>query len=182
MRAKLLIKSLTILLLIAIAFNSLFYYVWFHLSVVYTRSQNHEWLARADKASLALIKVPARDFDTADPDDVWYNGKLYDVSEWKIVHDTVYAYVLADVQEQALVSKMESHYIAASDYASLHDGKAPAIKSVNRFSPITFFFEPAGLQLYACLAIVNFLPGAEAPVSSADEVLTPPPRSSRYTI
>ncbi len=183
MNAKLLIKSFTVLLLIAIAFNSLFYYVFYHLSVIYTRSQSHEWLARADKASLTLIKVPAGDFDTDDPDDVWYNGKLYDVADWKAVKDTVYAYVLADVQEQELVSKMESHTISSGDYAPAPDGKAAAIKSVNRFSAITFFFEPPGVQVYARYYTTgNFQPGAEGPVSPANEVLTPPPRRSHYTI
>ncbi len=87
MKQKLLIKTITVILLLAIAFNSFFYYVFFHFSLIYSRYQSHDWLTHAVRASLEMIKLPARNFDKEDMDDVWYNGEVYDVAGWKAVKD-----------------------------------------------------------------------------------------------
>lgn len=63
------------------------------------------------KSNLEIIKLPLNEFRNNKTDDeVWANGRLYDISSYTVENDTVYISVFHDKDEETLVKGMAASF------------------------------------------------------------------------
>ena len=67
------------------------------------------------------MPVNSVDKATATEGEIWYHKNLYDVIKRQLLHDTLYVYMVADEEEEALVSKIDA-YISAGDAKTYSNG------------------------------------------------------------
>lgn len=61
------------------------------------------------RTGLSVLQVPLKEFD-GNSDEIWYNGRLYDVGSYAVQNDTVYLSVFHDNAEESLVQNISSSF------------------------------------------------------------------------
>ena len=59
------------------------------------------------RASLDILRVPVAQLQKDESDEVWYDGKLYDVAERDRIDDTLYVFLERDEQEQNVLIRQQ---------------------------------------------------------------------------
>ena len=150
-------------------------YLFFDVAQLHFKMEAHEEIAVKDH--LQTIKLSLKDFSSQkENDEIWVNGKLYDISSFVVVNDSVIFSVLHDEQEEGLVKNIADSFEPNDKYSSdnivhvckhrIHppgDGKV----LVGRYT--IGFIEPAqGSHLFSPLNEHCFSPSTA--------VIKPPPR------
>ena len=63
-----------------------------------------------NKHTFLVYKVSAKQNEAYNDDEVWINGKLYDVAERKIVNDTLYLSLYHDTDEENVLSVISDFF------------------------------------------------------------------------
>jgi hypothetical protein len=100
-------KAATILLLTVFC-NSFCYYGYLSCALITAKLDARLALARIDpRASPDILRVPVSQLQRDESDEVWYDGKLYDVVERERINDTVFVFLERDEQEQNVLSRQQ---------------------------------------------------------------------------
>jgi len=72
----------------------------------------------ATRQGISTIKIPLSDFKKqSGNDEVWYGGKLYDVSSYSIENDSVCLVIFHDEQEESLIKSIADNFEPNDKYA-----------------------------------------------------------------
>ena len=168
---------LCVLLLLALSVGSFFYYAFLGYSEIAVKLEANASISGKQYATLNTIKLPLKSFNRND-NEVWYNGHLYDIASYAVVHDSVLISVLRDDKEEGLVNIISEYFSSHSDCYSSYAGDH--ISSRHTFSPndikclcerITIPFIDNGLSTPPTTNIT------ENPVFRFETVDSPPPRA-----
>lgn len=101
-------KAATILLLTVFC-NSTFYYGYLSCALLKAKLDAKLSLARIDpRAGSGILRVPVSLLQKDESDEVWYDGKLYDVVERDRINDTLYVFLERDEEEQAVTFRQQT--------------------------------------------------------------------------
>jgi hypothetical protein len=108
--------AFTLLLMLSVSISAMLYFF-------YDVEQFHYKMeARQDikvNQRLQIVKLSLKEFrDKNDPDEVWVNGELFDVSSYVIINDTAFVTVLHDEHEESLVKDIVSSFEPNDKYAT----------------------------------------------------------------
>ena len=85
-----------------------------------------------EKDKLAVIEIPLKDFEAQKHNrEVWYGGRLYDVSSYSVSGDVAYVTVYHDTDEEVLVKNMAESiegtdkYLPAGSHIAKHKIHTP---------------------------------------------------------
>ena len=99
-------RFITVLLLLSFSISGLLY-VFYDVALFDLKVEAGNNIAAHEH--LQTIKIPAREFNNR-KDEVWHGGRLYDVSSYTVVNDTVFVTVLHDDREEALVKNIADSF------------------------------------------------------------------------
>jgi hypothetical protein len=100
-------KAATILLLTVFC-NSLFYYGYISCSLLKAKLDAKIALAKINsRASFDILRVAVWQLQKDESDEVWYDGKLYDVVERDRINDTQYVFLERDEEEQNILTRRQ---------------------------------------------------------------------------
>ena len=72
----------------------------------------------AEQRGVTSIKIPLSDFKKqSDNKEIWYGGKLYDVSRYSIENDSVCLAIFHDEQEESLIKRIADNFEPSDSYA-----------------------------------------------------------------
>ena len=70
------------------------------------------------REGLSIIKIPLTDFNKqAGNNEVWYGGKLYDISSFSIEKDSASVVIFHDEQEESLIKSIADNFETNDKYA-----------------------------------------------------------------
>ena len=73
----------------------------------------------AKQKELSVIKIPVNEFKKqANNDEVWYGGKLYDISSYTIENNIAYVVIFHDEQEESLMKSIADNFELYDKYVS----------------------------------------------------------------
>jgi hypothetical protein len=105
------LRKAAIILLLSVFCNSVFYYGYFSYSLLKAKIDAKLALAKIrPQESPDILRVPVCRLERDESDEAWYNGKLYDVIERDRIHDTLYAFLLRDEEEQGVLCSNQGHF------------------------------------------------------------------------
>ena len=71
----------------------------------------------SQKTSLDIIKMPLKDLRAqAGANEVWHDGKLYDISSYSVIGDTAFVSVFHDGDEEKLVKDITASFETGNEY------------------------------------------------------------------
>ncbi len=165
-------KILSIILLVILIFNSVFYYISLDVRIIVARFD----ASQAHSERTTLIKLASKDAKGIEEKELWYNDKLYDIASSKIINDTVYYYALEDHEEEEAISISFNHFNTEPDSISLGNSKVVFHKMLVRGSD-QYCFNFYKYSLFQNSSLRAFkMPDKSCSIGS-HKVLTPPPRT-----
>jgi hypothetical protein len=97
----------TLLLLLCFGFSGLLYVVY-DAAMLYDKMEADGNISLNEH--LQKIKIPLKQFDKKNTKEVWAQGKLYDVSSYVIIKDTVVLLAFHDEDEESLLSVIKDSF------------------------------------------------------------------------
>jgi hypothetical protein len=175
---KMLMKLTAGILLLLILFSSFYYYGYFNVLVFHVKEEAKESGIANEKAQrLTLIKIPLTKKEQYSGDEIWYNNKLYDVVETKIINDTLYKYLYHDQNEENVLSEINNFFKSDDDGFLLTSFKTSFLKKAHKIPDQLYTFNQQSLQFkYILPTKTLFSKNRNYPAYLDAEVLTPPPR------
>lgn len=170
-------KVFSLFLLSVFVFNIIGYYLIFDISDIQIKNQVAETISKISVISNAkMIKVHLSDIREYDKDEIWYNGKLYDILKKETKNDSLFIFILNDQKEEDLITDL-GMYVERNFDAVFHGG---ASKHPVKAEPKNF------LEKYLPNAATpwsdNFINTRTIYISTQDldssyilSILTPPP-------
>jgi hypothetical protein len=113
------VKTTSIILCIALLFNSVFYSFSLNVGIIEAKFDASEKLSKQiPNHDLTLIKTPFKNAREIEEKELWYNDKLYDIATVMIINDTVYYYALEDQKEEETIGLIYEHF--NTEFSSLN--------------------------------------------------------------
>ena len=169
---SLLRKAATILLLTVFC-NSLFYYGYLSCALLKAKLEAKLALAKINpRASLDILKVPVCLLQKDESDEVWYDGKLYDVVERDRINDTLYVFLERDEQEQnVLVRQQQCFPLSAGGHELTATTMVLPISDTEHISNYEWI-----LPRPVCFGQLSPAPNTSPVCTAFSETPSPPPR------
>jgi hypothetical protein len=169
---SLLRKAATILLLTVFC-NSLFYYGYLSCALLKAKLDARLALAKINpRASLDILQVPVSQLQKDESDEVWYDGKLYDVVERDRINDTLYVFLERDEQEQNVLNRQQKCFPLSTGG---HELTATTMSLPISDTEFTVHY-PWGLQRRVCLSQLSPAPNTSPVCTVFSETPSPPPK------
>ncbi len=163
--------------LLVFTFNVVIYYTLFEFDDAEAKAEMGQTIAGMHTLlGTESFTLPLSRLQEANRDEIWLNGKLYDIVKTEISNDKVVVYVLNDTKEENLVSNMAvyadsqcdaSIHINTAKHSARHTGKV----SAQKYCPaaiISFRYHPEE-HILSCL--INCFSSTEI-----FSVQSPPPK------
>ena len=165
-------KAATILLLTVFC-NSLFYYGYLSCALLKAKLEAKLALAKINpRASLDILKVPVCLLQKDESDEVWYDGKLYDVVERDRINDTLYVFLERDEQEQnVLVRQQQCFPLSAGGHELTATTMVLPISDTEHISNYEWI-----LPRPVCFGQLSPAPNTSPVCTAFSETPSPPPR------
>jgi hypothetical protein len=171
------VKTASIILCIALLFNSVFYSISLNVTILDAKFEAKEKLSKQISIQdLTLIKIPADKSIQIEENELWYNRKLYDISTSKLINDTVYYYVLEDPKEEETIGLINEHFNSEYNSLSPQISKPTFHKSTVKGMYQLYCSNLYGYKLYRSFSFLNYNDLGKACTLGTHTVLTPPPR------
>ncbi len=165
-------KILSIVLLITLIFNSVFYYISLDVKIIVARfdaNENHS-------EHTTLIKLASKEAKGIEEKELWYNDRLYDIASSKIINDTIYYYALEDQEGEEAISISFNHFNSEPDSIRPGNSKVVFHKILVRGSD-QYFFDFCKYYLFQNSLLLQFKMSDKSSSTGSSKVLTPPPRT-----
>jgi hypothetical protein len=140
----------SIFFLLVFTFNVIIYYTLFDVSEMEAKTEMAETIANLPSLrSTETFRLPVSRLKDTQQDEIWLNGKLYDIVKAEVQGDSVLVYVLNDLNEQCLIHKMAEQSCGQSDVCGAstpskqvpkHSIKAKVQKCCPKMAIISFYF------------------------------------------
>jgi hypothetical protein len=120
------VKTAISFLFSALLLNSLFYYCYISYSVLHAK-----WDAMlaisviAKRGTRDIVRIAVNNSAKYESDEIWYQGKLYDVLKRESVNDTNFLYLLQDEEEGKLLSDNSEYFNNLTDQIAGNSFKIP---------------------------------------------------------
>ena len=98
------------------------YYFYFGFSQIEIKTEAFFEMLSNDKSQYKIVAIPINKFNK-NADEIWVDGKLYDVASYKISRDSVYVSVLHDKKEERLINNNTEHFDQNICYSTTNNGK-----------------------------------------------------------
>jgi len=98
------------------------YYFYFGLSEIKVKTEAFWELLSADRSQYKTVAIPVNTFKK-NTDEIWVDGKLYDIASYHIFGDSVYISILHDIKEEQLVNINTEHFSQGSFSLTMPDAK-----------------------------------------------------------
>ena len=104
----------TVILMLAFGISGMMYFIM-------DGAQLHYKVAAGDrisqKTNLDIIKMPLKDLKAqAGANELWHDGKLYDISSYVVVGDTAFVSVFHDGDEESLVKNIVASFETGNEF------------------------------------------------------------------
>jgi hypothetical protein len=171
-------KIVALVLLFVISVNSFLCYLYLHVSMIQVKSEAGELISQLeDYDQPGLIKIPSYSLEKDESDEVWYQGKLYDVAKREMIRDTEYVYILHDQDEEDLLQDMSSYFTMDGNQVSLHPAMISGYRNIRAF--VNQQYVTGNSKTSSIYKVfhkrLSLAKAYELPAFSS-EVITPPPK------
>lgn len=129
----------------AVVCQGILYYVSQDIRLLQAKLKSASRVWEIKKTNLAPIKVMAKDEDL-NQEEIFINGKLYDITEKKINKDSVYYYGFEDLKEQQVINE-QSEYFGSDNSVLSHSSLELKGHKIN-ISRIDELFNPTELSSF----------------------------------
>jgi hypothetical protein len=171
------VKTASIILCIALLFNSVFYSISLNVTILDAKFEAKEKLSKQIPThDLTLIKIPANENLQIVENELWYNGKLYDISTTMTIKDTVYYYALEDPKEEEKIGLIYEYFNSEFNSLSPQTFKLTFHKSSIKGIYQLYCSNLYGYKLYRSFSFLNYIDLKKPCTLGNHKVLTPPPR------
>jgi lipopolysaccharide export LptBFGC system permease protein LptF len=113
---KVLQRAVTVVLMLGFGISA-FVYLFFDAAQFRVKEQARTEMSAGEH--LETIKLSLNEFSQyRDNDEIWVNGRLYDISSYKVVNDQVFISVFHDNNEEGLVKVLSEQFDNSGAYAT----------------------------------------------------------------
>jgi hypothetical protein len=126
--------------LMVFTFNVVIYYTLFEYNENEAKAEMSQTISHMHSLlGTEMVTLPLSRLNDVSHDEIWLNGKLYDIVRTEVKSDSVVVYVLNDAKEENLVSNMATHTdsqcdpsmrIASAKHSSKHISKTASQKYI----------------------------------------------------
>lgn len=130
--------------------NGAGFYVYYSIHLYQIKKDMRAWMIGKPEIACEVLKMKPQEYEQVQngEDEIFFNGKLYDIVALKIEKETVFVYCLRDEEEESLMALLD--YVLGSP---LKDSSVPNV--VQQFIGLIFLM-PAPIS-YSELAIINLI-------------------------
>ncbi len=163
--------------MLSLSVSTILYYLYFDISEFQAKKEAHLTLVNHTN-NLQVFKIPTKQLKQNGQDEIWHDGKLYDIASCKINGDTATIYVLHDKEEESIISritdylKADCQYVGNDGYNHIGHRHAPVIKEY-KYITSNYHFKNASffsLNDFHQLTTAYFS-------NNCRTVITPPPKA-----
>ena len=145
-----------------------------------SKEQATQSVIAAEKShSLAVYKVAANQQDNYKDNEVWVNGKLYDVAERKIIKDTLYLSLYHDSDEESILSVITNFFNPDEKSFSSLSQNGPLLKSIRAIPNPVYTLDISHFRLISyATGYLRFLKNPDNVPLIYSDITSPSPRLS----